>query len=53
MIQQPHGAVPADVLGGRGMELGMPHGDINDPVPGAVPARSGNVELLEVEMAFQ
>lgn len=44
------------------MGLGMPHGvmsmiryrgDVNDPVPGAVPARSGNVELWEVEMAFQ
>lgn len=28
-------------------------GDISDPVPGAVPARSGNVESLEVEVAFQ
>lgn len=28
-------------------------GDINDLGPGAVPARSGNIELFEVEMAFQ
>lgn len=28
-------------------------GDINDPGPGAIPAKSGNVELVEEEMAFQ